>query len=381
MAEHAPAETEKISNGRRQTLMQRVTWISTGVDLVLAVVKLAVGLAVRSPALIADGLHSLSDLITDFFVLFINRISHADPDREHPYGHARFETLGTVLLGAVLTGVGIGLAWDNVNRLLGDDPPAMPSLWAIGAAALSLIAKEGLYHYGKYWAKKLNSSLLEANAWHSRSDAWSSLVVLGGVIATWFGYGWIEAWAALFVALLIGKMGVTLAWNALHDLADRAIPEETQARIRQEIKAVPGVDNVHQLRSRHMGNHIFIDVHIQVGNFISVSEGHQIGDWVMRRLRRTFPELTDITLHVDPEDDYSTVKRDIAPLRPDIVTALSPYPTLTDYQRMQIHYRRQRVRLELYYTQPPGPRVAAEREAALKEIDWLEQIELYETAQ
>ncbi|MEX1058723.1 MAG: cation diffusion facilitator family transporter, partial [Natronospirillum sp.] len=332
---------------------------------------------VRSPALIADGVHSFSDLVTDFFVLMINRISHTAPDVEHPYGHERFETLGTVMLGAVLTGVAVGLAWDNVVRLLGDEPAASPSLWAIGAAALSLLAKEALYRYGKHWADKLESSLLEANAWHSRSDAWSSLVVLGGVIATWFGFDRIEAWAALAVAILIGKMGITLGWNALQDLADRGIPEHTQARIRQEISAVPGVDNVHQLRSRHMGNHIFIDVHIQVANFISVSEGHQIGDWVIRRLRQEFPNLTDITLHVDPEDDASIVKRDIAPLRPDIQAALTHYPALSAHQRMQIHYRRQRVRLELYFTDLPTEQCQRERKAALTDIEWLEGIELY----
>lgn len=365
------------SREQRQADMQRVTWISTGVDLLLAIVKLVVGFAVRSPALIADGIHSLSDLVTDFFVLLINRVSHTAPDAEHPYGHARFETLGTVMLGAVLTGVAVGLAWDNIARLLGDHPAAQPSLWAIGAAGLSLAAKEALYHYGKHWARKLNSSLLEANAWHSRSDAWSSLVVLGGVVATWFGFGWVEAWAALIVAAMIGKMGITLAWNALQELADRGIPEETQARIKKEINAVPGVDNVHQLRSRHMGDHIFIDVHIQVGNFITVSEGHQIGDWVMRRLRREFPSLTDITLHVDPEDDATIAKRDIAPLRPDILAAIQPYAALAAHQRMQIHYRRQRVRLELYFTETPGPQCHQEREQALERIPWLEDIELY----
>ncbi|TGG95874.1 cation transporter [Natronospirillum operosum] len=364
-------------NKAREQAMQRVTWISTGVDLLLAVVKLTVGLLVRSPALIADGIHSFSDLVTDFFVLFINRISHEEPDSDHPYGHARFETLGTVLIGAVLTGVAIGLVWDNVARLLGDEPVANPSLWAIGAAALSLLAKEGLYHYGRFWARRLDSSLLEANAWHSRSDALSSLVVLAGVIATWFGHGWIEAWAALIVAAMIGKMGLTLAWDALQDLADRGVPEDTQQRMKREIRAVPGVDNVHQLRSRRMGNSIFIDVHIQVGNFISVSEGHQIGDWVMRRLRREFPKLTDITLHVDPEDDAAISKQQIAPLRPDIVKALQAYPALSDHQRLQIHYQRQRVRLELFFARQPDDQCQSERHLAIRDLDWLEDIELY----
>ncbi|WLD56985.1 cation diffusion facilitator family transporter [Salinispirillum sp. LH 10-3-1] len=364
----------------RGSAMQKVTWISTAVDLLLSVLKLVVGFLVRSPALIADGIHSLSDLLTDFLVLIINKVAHSEPDEDHPYGHARFETLGTVILGIVLTAVGIGLAWDNIIRLLAGDAPSNPSIWAIGVAAVSLVAKELLFRYGMRWAKKLNSALLEANAWHSRSDAWSSLVVLIGVVATWFGYGWIESWAALIVAVLIGKMGIELGWNALQDLADRAIPQDIQNRIRQEIKAVPGVDNVHHLRTRLMGNEIFIDVHIQVGNFISVSEGHQIGDYVIARLRRNFPDLTDITLHVDPEDDAAIERPGMAPLRPDIMSAMDKYPALSDHQRMQIHYRRQRARLELYFVDAPATDCIREREQALQELDWLEDIELYQSA-
>lgn len=372
--------TTTYRRDERGTAMQRVTWISTGVDFALSVLKLVVGFMVRSPALIADGIHSLSDLLTDFLVLVINKVAHSEPDEDHPYGHARFETLGTVVLGIVLTAVGIGLAWDNIMRLLAGDAPSNPSLWAISAAAISLVAKELLFRYGIHWAKKLNSTLLEANAWHSRSDAWSSLVVLIGVVATWLGYGWVESWAALIVAVLIGKMGLELGWNALQDLADRAIPQEIQNRIRQEIKVVPGVDNVHHLRSRLMGNEIFIDVHIQVGNFISVSEGHQIGDYVIARLRRTFPDITDITLHVDPEDDAAIARPSMAPLRPEIMSALDQYPALSEYQRLQIHYRRQRARLELYFVDTPPEACAAEREQALQELDWLEDIELYQHA-
>lgn len=358
----------------RERAMQRVSWVTTGVDFVLAALKLVVGWWVRSPALVADGLHSFSDLISDFFVLAINKISHAEPDAEHPYGHARFETLGTVMIGVLLIGVAMGILWDNVNRLLNGNAVSNPSLLAIIVAALSILAKEGLYYYGKFWAKKLDSALLAANAWHSRTDSLSSVVVLAGVIATWFGYGWVEAWAALFIALLIGKMGVSLAWEALHDLADRSIGEEVHQQIRREIRAVQGVENVHELRSRRMGNHVFIDVHIQVGNFISVSEGHQIGDAVMLRLREKLPELTDITLHVDPEDDTLVMPSVLAPLRPDIVAALAAYPALADYQRMQIHYQNQQVMLEFECLGAPNAEQMAQREQALQALPWLARI-------
>ena len=358
----------------RERAMQRVSWITTGVDFLLAVVKLVVGFLVRSPALIADGLHSFSDLISDFFVLAINKISHAEPDDEHPYGHARFETLGTVMIGLLLIAVAIGILWDNANRLINGNAVSNPSLLAIIVAGLSVVAKEGLYYYGKFWAKKLDSALLAANAWHSRTDSLTSVVVLGGVVATWFGYGWIEAWAALFIALLIGKMGITLAWEALHDLADRSIGEEVHQQIRREIRAVQGVENVHELRSRRMGDHVFIDVHIQVGNFISVSEGHQIGDAVMLRLREKLPELSDITLHVDPEDDTLMMPTELAPLRPEIVAALAAYPALADYQRMHIHYQNQQVFLEFECLETPSEAQLAQREQALKDLPWLAQV-------
>ncbi len=364
-------------NPARHNQMQRVTWISTGVDLALAATKLITGVLVRSPALIADGLHSFSDLITDFFVLVINRVAHTGPDQNHPYGHGRFETLGTVLIGAVLVGVSVGLAWDNANRLLGDDSPALPSVWAISVAALSLISKEALYRYGKYWARRLDSPLLEANAWHSRSDAWSSLVVLAGVVATWLGFGWIEAWAALVVAFMIGKMGVTLAWNALQDLADRGISPEREAAIRRTIEAMPGVISAHELRTRLMGHQLYLDVHIQVGPYLSVSEGHQIGDWTMRQLHREHRDISDITLHVDPEDDSEITKREMAPLRPQINQALGSFPALAGADRMNVHYRKQRVELELYFPDLPGPAEERERAAALSTLSWLARIDLY----
>lgn len=358
----------------RERAMQRVSWITTGVDFLLAVLKLVVGALVKSPALIADGLHSFSDLLSDFFVIAITKISHAEPDAEHPYGHARFETLGTVMIGLLLIGVALGILWDNVNRLLNGNALSNPSLLAIIVAACSILAKEGLYYYGKFWAKKLDSALLAANAWHSRTDSLSSVVVLGGVLATWFGYGWVEAWAALFIALLIGKMGVSMAWEALHDLADRSIGEEVHQQIRREIRAVAGVENVHELRSRRMGDHVFIDVHIQVDNFITVSEGHQIGDAVMLRLREKLPELSDITLHVDPEDDTLEMPTELAPLRPEIEAALAAYPDLAEYQQLQIHYQSQQVLLEIECLQAPTAAQREQREQALAELPWLRRI-------
>lgn len=370
-------KNRSIKRHERHRHMQRVTWVSTAVDLLLAFIKLAVGFSVRSPALIADGIHSLSDLLTDGFVLFINRVSHTAPDSDHPYGHARFESAGTLLMGFVLCLVAVGLAWDNIIRLLSDQPVAQASIWAIAVAAASLLIKEGLFFYGRHWATKLDSELLHANAWHSRSDSLSSLVVLTGVVATWFGYPWLEGWAALLVAALIGKMGAELAWHALQKLADRGLPADTRKALRDSIMQVPGVLGLHELRSRHMGNQVFIDAHIQVHNFITISEGHQISDWIARRLHLEFPELGDITLHIDPEDDQQQDKQTLAPLRGEIETAISTYSALSACCRMQIHYRRQHVLLELYFDNEPRPDCFRQRNQALADLPWLAGIELH----
>ena len=368
---------EATDRQARHRQVQRVTWVSTAVDLLLSVVKLGVGIAVRSPALIADGLHSLSDLLTDGFVLLINRVAHTGPDHDHPYGHARFENVGTLLLGMVLTAVAAGLAWDNGARILSGLSPVEPSLLAIVAVVFSLVAKEGLFHYGRYWARQLNSELLEANAWHSRSDSLSSLVVLGGVVATWFGYGQLESWAALVVAALIARMGVGLVWNALQKLADRGVAHRTRQALRDCVLEVPGVVGVHALRTRVSGDQVFIDLHLEVDPFISISEGHQVSNWAARHLRERFPELGDIILHIDPEYDVPTPGGELAPLRPDVEEALAAYPALAAAQSMQIHYVEEQIVLELYYEEEPGEECFGQRRQALGDLPWLKDIHLY----
>lgn len=361
----------------RHRQMQRVTWVSTAVDLLLSVIKLGVGFAVRSPALIADGIHSLSDLLTDGFVLLINRVAHAEPDHDHPYGHARFENVGTLLLGTVLTAVAAGLVWDNASRILTGTAAAQPSLMAIVAVVFSLVAKEGLFHYGRYWARQLSSELLHANAWHSRSDSLSSLVVLLGVVATWFGYGQVESWAALVVAALIGRMGGTLVWNAVQKLADRGVPPDTRKALRDCVLQVPGVVGAHALRTRVSGNQVFVDLHLEVDPFISISEGHQVSNWVARRLRQAFPELGDVMLHIDPDHDAQVPGSELAPLRPGVEAALAIYPALASATSMQIHYVGEQVVLELYYDDEPGEACFDQRRQALGELPWLNAIDLY----
>jgi divalent metal cation (Fe/Co/Zn/Cd) transporter len=220
-------------------------------------------------------------------------------------------------------------------------------------ATISIVFKEWIFRYTLNAAKKVKSHLMEANAWHSRSDALSSVVVLVGVVATWFGYAWVELLAAIGVAILIGHMGVKLTWNATQDLVDRGIEPEEAKAIKSTIQSTPGVVDVHMLRSRMMGNHIYLDVHIQVDQFSSVSEGHFIAENVMRHVNVEYDQVSDITVHVDHEYDVED-DSDMAANLPDrqFIEAMLSNNNIVPKQ-LQIHYHQQSIMLDLYFIGMP----------------------------
>ncbi len=333
----------------RQKIIRRVTFIGAVLDGLLAFVKILVGWLVKSPALIADGLHSLSDLLTDVAVVLFSHWAQLAPDEDHPYGHHRYETVGTVILGTSLIVIASFIAWDSLLSLFQGVHLPKASFWAIIVAVISILSKEWIFRYTLKAAKKVNSRLMEANAWHSRSDAFSSIVVLVGVLATWFGYAWIELLAAIGVAILIGKMGVTLTWNATQDLVDRGVDAKLAKSIDDTIRETSGVVDVHMLRSRMMGNHIYLDVHIQVLPQISVSEGHYVAECVMQKVNDEYDQVNDITVHVDYEEDLDDQSElmDILPDRIQIEQLLSD--NQIEFDRLQIHYRGHSVILELYF--------------------------------
>lgn len=371
--------TEQLSIEQRQKIIHNITLYGMIMDIILSGLKVFVGILVHSTALVADGIHSLSDMVTDIFMLIINKISHAEPDDDHPYGHARFETLGTVMLGMVLFAVGVFMGIEYVNQLISQEARALPSWWALLVVVLSLAGKEWQFRFTLSAAKKARSAMMEANAWHSRSDALSSLVVLIGIGATLAGYAQVEVVAAVFVAILIAHMGFKLAWDAVNQLADKGIEPELQAEIEKDIRSIAGVVDVHMLRSRLMGNQIFIDVHIQVDEQVSVSEGHQIGEWVMGKLHQTHPDLKDITLHIDYENDLEAgepIPEELAPLRPDIEQYLQRFPKLSTYDTLQIHYYRQTAILELTFRAKPEG-IDQEIKEAISQAEWLTDIKLF----
>lgn len=277
----------------------RVTLVGALVNAGLGVGKLVVGQLSASHALVADGLHSLTDLATDVPVLVVARRARAGPDLDHPYGHGRFETLASLVLGAVLLLVAGGLAQDSLLRLL-EGTSIVPGGAAIAVALASVAAKEWLFRYTRHVATEIGSTLLLANAWHSRSDALSSVAVLVGVLGAMAGFPWLDLVAAMAVALMIGWVGWGLIRDAALELVDTGLPEQTLRELAAAVRAVPGVRGAHHLRSRRMGADVLVDVDVEVAGTLSVSEGHRIATAVGRQLKEHFPEVSSVNVHVDP---------------------------------------------------------------------------------
>ena len=283
----------------RAAVAARTTWVSVAVNLVLSSVQMVVGIWASSQALVADAIHSLSDLVSDFVVLFANHHSRKDADTEHPYGHYRFETAASLALGLILLIVGLGMAWSAVQKM--ESPESIPTvhafaLWVAGGA---LVTKELLFRYMLRAAKAVKSSMLVANAWHARSDAASSLVVGLGLMGNLAGYPLLDPMAALVVGFMVGKMGWSFGWDALHDLMDRAVNEEEVQAIRDTLEQTPGVAGVHDIRTRKMGDMVVVDAHIEVDATLTVEAGHNIAVAARQAVLQRHRVLNLMT-HVDP---------------------------------------------------------------------------------
>ncbi len=290
-SEHSPAE--------RAAAAMRSTWVSVGVNLVLTAVQVTVGILAKSQALVADGLHSLSDLVADFVVLLAGRHSQKDADADHPYGHQRYETAASLVLGVMLLAVGVGMLWAAMRKLESPETVATVHVAALWVAGGALVAKELLFRYMLRAAKRIKSSMLVANAWHARSDAASSLVVGIGIIGNLAGYPILDPIAALIVGFMVGKMGWEFGWDALHDLMDRGVDDQEVAAIRQTLIETPGVSAVHDVRTRKMGDMILVDAHLEVDATITVEAGHDIAVSARNRVLQRHRVLNLMT-HIDP---------------------------------------------------------------------------------
>jgi len=359
--------------------VRTVTLVGAVVDLLLGAAKVIAGITAGSQALVADGIHSFSDLATDFLVLFAAKHAHRKADVEHPYGHGRIETVATVALGVALVLVAIGICYDAVRRLLDPELLLHPGILALVVALVSVAAKEIIYQYTARAARRLRSKMLLANAWHSRSDAISSIVVVIGVLGTMAGFRYLDAVAAVAVALMIAKIGWELLWKSLQELIDTALEPGDVAAIRNIIMSVNGVRACHMLRTRHSGSDVLADVHILVDPVLSVSEGHQIGEKVRRRLIRKNESVSDVTVHIDPEDDQLASPCDHLPLRNEILRRLGEQWQHIDFgadiEKVVLHYLDGRVNVDVFLPMhETRPEKSAElsariREAALKAED------------
>jgi cation diffusion facilitator family transporter len=283
----------------RAAAASRSTWVSVAVNIVLSTTQIFVGIFAKSQGLIADGIHSLADLVADFVVLFASHHSKKEADADHPYGHQRFETAASLVLGGLLLAVGVGMLWSAFKKL--ENPGSVPEvhILALWVAIAALLAKELLFRYMLRVAKKVKSSMLIANAWHARSDAASSLVVGLGIIGNLLGYPILDPIAALIVGFMVSKMGWEFGWDALHDLMDRAADDEEVLAIGKTLAETPGVIGVHDLRTRKMGDMIVVDAHIEVEATISVESGHNIAVLARQRVMQRHRVL-NLMAHIDP---------------------------------------------------------------------------------
>lgn len=306
------SEDTEFTPAERAAAGKKSTMVSVVVNVIMSTLQVLVGIFAHSQALIADGIHSLSDLVSDFVVLFANHHSQKDADQDHPYGHQRFETAASMVVGLLLLAVAAGMLWSAFEKL--KDPSSIPDVHvsALWIALIALIAKEFLFRYMLRVAKQVKSSMLVANAWHARSDAASSLVVSVGIIGNLMGHPILDPIAALIVGLMIGKMGWEFGSDAFHDLMDRGVNDQEVQAITETLLATPGVEGVHDVRTRKMGDMILVDAHIEVGGQLTVEQGHDIGlaarHAVMQRHR-----VLNLLTHIDPVSPFPLP--DDAPLK------------------------------------------------------------------
>ncbi|MCK5336674.1 MAG: cation transporter, partial [Gammaproteobacteria bacterium] len=298
-------------------------------------------------------IHSLSDLVTDGMVLVASKHAHAEADEEHPYGHGRYETIATVALGILLIIVAIGIGLDAVDRLMSDQPLPIPGPVALAIAAFSILSNEGMFRYAMTVARRIKSTMLEANAWHSRSDALSSIVVFVGLAGTMMGLPVLDAIAAIAVAAMIAHMGWKVSRSSVSELLDTALDNETVESIRKHISAIDDVKHLHMLRTRKMADQALVDVHIQVSSKLSVSEGHRISEAVEQTLHNNFDEINDVTVHIDAEDDESANRSLPMPLlRKELIPLLKKQwqqlPITEQIDNIILHYIKSGIELDLY---------------------------------
>lgn len=295
-----------LPQSNREKEIFRVTWTGSIVNFALLVFKFVAGIVGHSAAMVADAVHSLSDFVTDIIVVAFVRISGKPEDEGHDYGHGKYETLATAIIGLILFFVGIGIMFNGAKSVfdtINGKPLAAPSILALTVAALSILLKELLYRYTIHKAKGLNSQAMIANAWHHRSDAFSSIgtfVGIGGAICLGEQWRILDPLAAIVVSIFIMRVAVQLLKPCVDELLERSLPAETENIILEIIRSFPEVSEPHHLRTRRIGNRLAIEVHIRMNGNTPLAEAHSLASEVEKRLKYEFGKDTHIGIHMEP---------------------------------------------------------------------------------
>lgn len=355
MKNHAHSHAHDISAAFEPThpvrfaAARKSTWVSIVINMALAIIQILAGFFGKSQSLMADGLHSLADLLSDILVLFANRHGSRHADAEHPYGHARIETAASLILGGSLAALGIGLLIAAGMRLQHPEQIQAVHPFTLWIALIALAAKESMFRYMLAVAQRVRSQMLVANAWHARSDAASSLVVIVGIVGNLLGYTFLDLVASAVVGVMIAHMGSKFALDALAELIDTGLNEEEVRAIRHTLKATPGVVGVHDLRTRKMADNALVDAHILVDPKVSVSEGHYIAEAARATVLRQHHVL-DVMVHIDPEEDILAKPNSNLPPREALLAHLAERLggefVITD-NRIVLHYLSGKVDAEL----------------------------------
>jgi len=371
-----PAHPARFAAARKST------WVSIFINLVLTIVQVLAGFFGKSQSLMADGLHSLADLLSDVLVLFANRHGNKHADADHPYGHARIETAASLILGASLAALGIGLLIAAGMRLQHPEQVQAVHPFTLWVALFALAAKEGMFRYMLAVAQRVRSQMLVANAWHARSDAASSLVVVVGIVGNLLGYTFLDLVAAAVVGVMIAYMGIQFARDALLELVDTGLDEEEVRAIRNTLKAVPGVIGLHELRTRKMADNALVDAHVMVDPRISVSEGHYIAEAARVAVLKSH-HVMDVMVHIDPEDDAHGRPNAHLPQRHLLLAHLQSRlgEALPSSSRIVLHYLNGKVEAEIMVDHQDNLGALQDKCAALILDDpYFRSISLHQTA-
>ncbi|MBU2645906.1 cation-efflux pump [bacterium] len=359
----------------------QVTVVGVIANLLLSLMKGIVGFFFLSSALIADAAHSLSDLMSDAVTLWSIYISRKPVDDSHPYGHGKFETIGTFFISMMLILAGFWIAVHGIGQL---DNPIVPQLPAVWMAAFSIVAKELLYRYAAHIGRKQNSRILLANAWHHRTDAISSLVVLAGILGAVLGYPLLDPIAAIIVSGWIIKTGLTIGYESIKELTDQVVEQEILRSIDSILTHVKGVEHFHQVRARRMGPYMLVDLNIEVEQTISVSASHQIAERVRYSILDRIPSVNEVLVHVDTERPHGEappkLMRPQKEIEADIQATVETFPEITELTHIICHYLSEKLTVQVHISVDPQRQIIEAKEIAHRLKTKIEQIDDIEAA-